>query len=176
MACGGEGDSRDAGRRRDPSVPSILPASTGEQHRKDSSSFQWDEVKGATAYDYGLSQDGTLVKEAELDRRNAIWTAWRRLPRLCLHGLGRGRDYKSPVHHRWPKQQERKIPAIPARNSVAYEDFGIPEAEEDGIAKGLPGSGRRRNVRHRRPWRQGLSRDQPQRQRFRGLSSSTIAP
>ena len=139
-ACGGE--------KQDPIVTPDTPKAPSapanvKLHKKTETSlqFQWDAVEGATSYAWELQKDGAKVNEGTVGTRNAT-----------VSGLTKATDYKfgvkavnaggsssmTWVDARTEGTDEPDPPTPPS--GQYYEQFSIPAAEEDGVARAFPGA------------------------------------
>ena len=138
-ACGGE--------KEDPVVPDTpkAPAAPANVrlHKATETSlqFQWDAVEGATSYAWEIQKDGAKVNEGTAGTRNAT-----------VSGLTKATDYKfgvkavnaggsssmTWVDARTEGSDEPDPPTPPS--GQYYEQFSIPAAEEDGVARAFPGA------------------------------------
>ena len=104
--------------------------------------FQWEAVQYAVSYDWELQQGGMKVKDGTSKNRNVIIT-----------GLTKATDYRFGVKAvnengssamAWiDARTEGTIdppPTPPGPEGMAYEDFGIPACEEDGLVRAFPGA------------------------------------
>ena len=105
--------------------------------------FQWDPQSGVK-FSYTLTQGSTTVKEGTTSNRN-----------VKLDGLTKGTTYKftvyavageqksagATVEARTAGEEDPVDPGTdPGDTKIAYEEFGIPAAEEDGMARAFPGA------------------------------------
>ena len=108
-------------------------------------SFQWKATEGATAYDWRLLEGTTEVQTGNVSVRNAV-----------ISGLTPGTTYKFSVRSintagksAWSEYIEAATsgssvtpgpgPEDPALSRF-YDEFRIPEAEEDGTPRAFPGA------------------------------------
>ena len=142
LACGGGKDTpvTPEGGGETPAVNPSAPTGL-KLHRAEETSlqFQWDDMKGATAYDYTLSLDGTSVREGSVKTRNVSLVGLAKATTYSFTVYSLAKDYKSSGTTIEAKTAGKEDPG-PGTGSVAYEDFGIPAAEEDGIARAFPGA------------------------------------
>lgn len=145
-ACGGgnEGGEDDPGKITAPEAPSAVALHSSSET---SLTFQWSLVSGATSYDWTLSQGGSTVQEGSVTARN-----------VAISGLTAGTTYSFSVRSvagdqtsAWTTPVEAttdeakvdpdpEVPEQPDPGSVSYEEFLIPSAEEDGVARAFPGA------------------------------------
>ena len=119
-----------------PSAPTGLKVHKAEET---SLQFQWDDMKGATSYDYTLSLDGTLLQEGNVKTRNVTVSGLTKATTYTFTVFSLAKDFKSSGSSVSAKTAGTEDPA-PGPVSIAYEDFGIPAAEEDGVARAFPGA------------------------------------
>ncbi len=119
-----------------PSAPTGLKVHKAEET---SLQFQWDDMKGATSYDYTLSLDGTLLQEGNVKTRNVTVSGLTKATTYTFTVYSLAKDFKSSGSSVPAKTAGTEDPA-PGPVSIAYEDFGIPAAEEDGVARAFPGA------------------------------------
>jgi hypothetical protein len=103
--------------------------------------FQWETVQYAGSYEWELQQGGAKVKDGTTKNRNVIIT-----------GLTKATDYRFGVKAvnengssalTWIDARTAGTvdpPQPPAPEGMAYEEFGIPTQEEDGLARAFPGA------------------------------------
>ena len=119
-----------------PSAPTGLRVHKAEETALQ---FQWDDMKGATSYDYTLSLDGTLLQEGNVKTRNVTVSGLTKATTYTFTVYSLAKDFKSSGSSVPAKTAGTEDPA-PGPVSIAYEDFGIPAAEEDGVARAFPGA------------------------------------
>ena len=138
-ACGG--------KKEDPVVPDTPKAPSAPANVKlhkateTSLQFQWDAVEGAASYAWELQKDGAKVNEGTVGTRNA-----------SVSGLTKATDYKFGVKAvnaggsssmTWvdarTEGSDEPVPPTPPSGQY-YEQFSIPAAEEDGVARAFPGA------------------------------------
>ena len=101
--------------------------------------FQWTAVSGATSYSWQLTRGGSLEKEGKVTSRN-----------VTVSDLSKATDYRFGVKavndagesdFAWADARTAgEETPVPQPAKVAYEDFAIPSAEEDGVARAFPGA------------------------------------
>ena len=104
--------------------------------------FQWDAVEGATSYAWEIQKEGAKVNEGTVGTRNAT-----------VSGLTKATDYRFGVKAvnaggsssvTWvdAKTEGTVDPPTPPTppSGQYYEQFSIPSAEEDGVARAFPGA------------------------------------
>ena len=133
-----------------PEVPGVPEGIKLHSATETSLSFQWTAVANATSYDWRLLEDQTEVRTGSGTVRNAI-----------INDLTPGKTYKFGVrsvnaagtsawsayveastegaHTPGPGPVDPVDPVDPV-TSENYEDFLIPEAEEDGTPRAFPGA------------------------------------
>ena len=119
-----------------PSAPTGLRVHKAEETALQ---FQWDDMKGATSYDYTLTLDGTLLQEGNVKTRNVTVSGLTKATTYTFTVYSLAKDFKSSGSSVPAKTAGTEDPA-PGPVSIAYEDFGIPAAEEDGVARAFPGA------------------------------------
>ena len=119
-----------------PSAPTGLKVHKAEET---SLQFQWDDMKGATSYDYTLSLDGTLLQEGNVKTRNVTVSGLTKATTYTFTVYSLAKDFKSSGSSVPAKTAGTEDPA-PGPVSIAYEDFMIPAVEEDGVARAFPGA------------------------------------
>ena len=139
-ACGGE--------KQDPIVTPDTPKAPSapanvKLHKATETSlqFQWDAVEGATSYAWEIQKDGAKVNEGSVGTRN-----------VTVSGLTKATNYRFGVKAvnaggsssmTWAdaKTEGTDDPEPPTPPSGQYyEQFSIPSAEEDGVARAFPGA------------------------------------
>ena len=141
MACGGKDTPvTPEGGGETPAVNPSAPTGL-KLHRAEETSlqFQWDDMKGATAYDYTLSLDGAPVQQGSVKTRNVSLVGLAKATTYSFTVYSLAKDYKSSGTTIEAKTAGKEDPG-PGPASIAYEDFRIPSAEEDGIARAFPGA------------------------------------
>ena len=124
---------------KQPTGLKVLDSKTTET----SLSFQWDAQSGVK-FSYELKQGSTTVKDGTTTNRN-----------VKLDGLTKATTYKFTVYAVAGDKKSSGAtveattagepddpgdPGDPGDPTIAYEEFGIPAAEEDGIARAFPGA------------------------------------
>lgn len=138
---GGGGETPSTVTPQQPTGLKVLDNKTTET----SLTFQWD-VQSGVKFSYVLTQGSTTVKEGSTSNRN-----------VKLDGLTKATTYKFTVFAVVGDSKSAGA-AIEAKTAgeddpgvdpgvdpgtdptIAYEEFGIPEVEEDGIARAFPGA------------------------------------
>ncbi len=122
---------------KQPSGLKVLDSKTTET----TLTFQWDAQSGVK-FSYELTQGSTTVKDGTTTNRN-----------VKVDGLTKATTYKFTVYAVAGDKKssgasveattagEPDDPSDPGDDpTIAYADFGIPAAEEDGIARAFPGA------------------------------------
>lgn len=124
-------------------TPAVNPsAPTGlKLHKAEETSlqFQWDEMKGATSYDYTLTLDGAALQEGNVKTRNVTLSGLTKATAYTFTVYSVAKDYKSSGTTLQAKTAGTADPA-PGPVSIDYEAFRIPAAEEDGVPRAFPGA------------------------------------
>jgi len=139
-ACGSTGKSEPEGTSSTPSAPDglVIHGETTET----TLIFKWNVVSGATSYEWTLTQAGEEVKNGATKNRSAI-----------VDGLSKATDYRFGVKavsaagasaYTWidartAGESEEEDPDSHA-SAETYAKLGIPQAEEDGVARAFPGA------------------------------------
>ena len=127
----------------EPEKPSIPAVPTGLSLHgtpsETSLTFQWTAVSGATSYSWQLTKVGSIEKEGTVSSRN-----------VAVNGLTKATDYRFGVKavndagesdFAWVDARTAgEDTPVPPPSKIAYEDFAIPSAEEDGVARAFPGA------------------------------------
>lgn len=119
-----------------PSAPTGLKVHKAEET---SLQFQWDDMKGATSYDYTLSLDGTLLQEGNVKTRNVTVSGLTKATTYTFTVYSLAKDFKSSgssVSAKTAGTEDSIVDPV----SIGYEDFMIPAVEEDGVARAFPGA------------------------------------
>lgn len=119
-----------------PSAPTGLKVHKAEET---SLQFQWDDMKGATSYDYTLSLDGTLLQEGNVKTRNVTVSGLTKATTYTFTVYSLAKDFKSSGSSVSAKTAGTEDPIVNPV-SIGYEDFMIPAVEEDGVARAFPGA------------------------------------
>ena len=140
-ACGGK-DEPVAPADNTPKAPSAPANVKLHKATETSLQFQWDAVEGATSYAWEIQKEGAKVSEGTVGTRNAT-----------VSGLTKATDYRFGVKAvnaggsssvTWvdAKTEGTVDPPTPPTppSSQYYEQFSIPAAEEDGVARAFPGA------------------------------------
>ena len=141
VACGGK-DEPVAPVDNTPKAPSAPTNVKLHKATETSLQFQWDAVEGATSYAWEIQKEGTKVNEGTVGTRNAT-----------VSGLTKATDYRFGVKAvnaggsssaTWvdAKTEGTVDPPTPPTPPAGqyYEQFSIPAAEEDGVARAFPGA------------------------------------
>ena len=140
-ACGGK-DEPVAPADNTPKAPSAPANVKLHKATETSLQFQWDAVEGATSYAWEIQKEGAKVSEGTVGTRNAT-----------VSGLTKATDYRFGVKAvnaggsssvTWvdAKTEGTVDPPTPPTppSGQYYEQFSIPAAEEDGVARAFPGA------------------------------------
>ena len=140
VCCGGDGPDPKA---EAPATPDGL---TLHSRTRTSLTFQWNPVENVTGYDYTLTEGSAEVKGGSVRTRN-----------VSIDGLSAGTEYRFAVRavnaagtSSWSAWLEASTEAEPdpgpgpgpgpEPSDKYYEQFSIPAAEEDGVARAFPGA------------------------------------
>ena len=141
-ACGKNGEDGDT-----PAVPAVPTGVKLHSSTETSLTFQWTAVEGAASYDWRLIQGTTEAQSGNTATRN-----------VSVPGLTAGTAYRFSVRSVSPAGKSEWSAAVDASTQVSetpgpgpgpgpgpvdpkyYDDFLIPEAEEDGEARAFPGA------------------------------------
>ena len=140
VSCGGNGNSEEPVAKA-PAVPSGI---TLHSKTETSLSFQWEAVAGASSYEWKLLKDSEAIKESTSVNRNAVIyglkknTTYRFAVRSVAGDLHS--EYSAFLEATTEGEQEPPQPPQPPVSGLAYSDFDIPAAEEDGTARAFPGA------------------------------------
>ena len=136
-ACGGSKDPQpDTPEQKAPAAPSNLVLHSATETTL---TFQWDAVAGAT-YLWQLTQSGTVVEEGKVSTRNV---SIKNLTKATAYRFGvQSTNSAGTSAFTWIDATTAGTPdpepgPAPAK---AYEEFAIPAAEEDGLARAFPGA------------------------------------
>ena len=127
--------------------PAVLDVPTGlslHSATQTSLTFQWSPVSGAVSYDWKLMQGSIQVQTGSANGRN-----------VTVSSLEPGTAYQFSVRAFSPESTSGWSTALTARteegdtpgpgptpgeSSIKYEEYKIPTAEEDGVARAFPGA------------------------------------
>ena len=130
-----------------PKAPAVPVNLTLHRSTENSLSFQWDEVEGATSYDWTLTQGGSMVKEGTSTARNAIITGLAKATTyaFCVRSVAGelSSSYSQAIEATTagtPDPSGPDTPGTPGTSDFDYSEFRIPEAEEDGKPRAFPGA------------------------------------
>lgn len=103
--------------------------------------FQWDPQSGVK-FSYTLTQGSTTVKEGSTSNRNVKVDGLTKATTYQFTVFAVVGDSKSAGATLEAKTAGEDDPGVdPGTDpTIAYEEFGIPEAEEDGMARAFPGA------------------------------------
>lgn len=140
LSCGAKDNPSEGGEVL-PQAPGAPAALSLHSFDETSLTFQWTAVSGADSYSWTLSQAGTEVKNGSVKGRN-----------VKVEGLTKATDYRfgvkavnaggeSAYTFLDARTAGEATPAPgPVPTGIEYEDFAIPAAEEDGVARAFPGA------------------------------------
>lgn len=127
-----------------PKAPAVPVNLTLHRSTENSLSFQWDEVEGATSYDWTLTQGGSMVKEGTSTARNAIITGLAKATTyaFCVRSVAGelSSSYSQAIEATTAGTPDPSGPDTPGTSDFDYSEFRIPEAEEDGKPRAFPGA------------------------------------
>ena len=140
LSCGGNKVEPDnGGTAVQPSQPTGLTVYKAEET---SLTFQWDDMK--CSYAYSLTQGGTTVDEGNVGTRNKSFSGLKPATTYKFTVYSVSGTYKSAGTS---IEANTTAPSTPdpgtnpgEGSSVSYEEFAIPAAEEDGVARAFPGA------------------------------------
>ena len=103
--------------------------------------FQWDAVEGAASYSWELQKDGAKVKEGTAGTRNATVTELTKATnyRFGVKAVNAGGSSSMTWVDARTEGTDEPDPPTPPFGQY-YEQFSIPAAEEDGVARAFPGA------------------------------------
>ena len=134
----GGGDNPEAAK---PSAPTGLKIHKAEET---SLQFQWDDMQGATSYDYTLALDGAVLQEGNVKTRNAVLSGLAKATTYTFTVYSLAKDFKSSGSSISAKTAGTADPDPgpgPSGVKVTYADFGIPASEDaDGEPRAFPGA------------------------------------
>ena len=140
LSCGAKDNPSEGGETL-PQAPGAPAALSLHSSDETSLTFQWTAVSGADSYSWTLSQAGTEVKNGSVKGRN-----------VKVEGLTKATDYRfgvkavnaggeSAYTFLDARTAGEATPGPgPVPTGIEYEDFAIPAAEEDGVARAFPGA------------------------------------
>ena len=140
LSCGAKDNPSEGGEvlPQAPGAPAALSLHSSDET---SLTFQWTAVSGADSYFWTLSQAGSEVKSGTVRGRN-----------VKVEGLTKATDYRfgvkavnaggeSAYTFLDARTAGEATPGPgPVPTGIEYEDFAIPAAEEDGVARAFPGA------------------------------------
>lgn len=134
---GGGGETPSTVTPKQPTGLKVLDNKTTET----SLTFQWD-VQSGVKFSYVLTQGSTTVKEGSTSNRNVKVDGLTKATTYQFTVFAVVGDSKSAGATLEAKTAGEDEPGVdPGTDpTIAYEEFGIPEAEEDGIARAFPGA------------------------------------
>ena len=106
--------------------------------------FQWDAQSGVK-FSYTLTVAGTTVKEGTTANRNVKLDGLTKATTYKFTVCAVAGDQKSAGASVEAKTEGEEDPVDPGTDpggdtKIAYEEFGIPAVEEDGVARAFPGA------------------------------------
>ena len=140
LSCGAKDNPSEGGETL-PQAPGAPAALSLHSFDETSLTFQWTAVSGADSYSWTLSQAGAEVKSGTVKGRN-----------VKVEGLTKATDYRfgvkavnaggeSAYTFLDARTAGEATPGPgPVPTGIEYEDFAIPAAEEDGVARAFPGA------------------------------------
>ena len=140
LSCGAKDNPSEGGETL-PQAPGAPAALSLHSSDETSLTFQWTAVSGADSYFWTLSQAGSEVKSGTVKGRN-----------VKVEGLTKATDYRfgvkavnaggeSAYTFLDARTAGEATPGPgPVPTGIEYEDFAIPAAEEDGVARAFPGA------------------------------------
>ena len=140
LSCGAKDNPSEGGETL-PQAPGAPAALSLHSFDETSLTFQWTAVSGADSYSWTLSQAGSEVKSGTVKGRN-----------VKVEGLSKATDYRfgvkavnaggeSAYTFLDARTAGEATPGPgPVPTGIEYEDFAIPAAEEDGVARAFPGA------------------------------------
>lgn len=136
-ACGGSKDPQpDTPEQKAPATPANLVLHSATETTL---TFQWDAVAGAT-YQWQLTHSGAVVEEGKVSTRNV---SVKNLTKATSYRFGvQATNSAGTSAFTWIDATTAGSPDPdpgPAPTK-AYEEFAIPSAEEDGLARAFPGA------------------------------------
>jgi len=134
---GGGSETPSAVTPKQPTGLKVLDNKTTET----SLTFQWDPQSGVK-FSYTLTQGSTTVKEGSTSNRNVKVDGLTKATTYQFTVFAVVGDSKSAGATLEAKTAGEDDPGVdPGTDpTIAYEEFGIPEAEEDGMARAFPGA------------------------------------
>ena len=136
-ACGGSKEPQpDTPEQKAPATPANLVLHSATENTL---TFQWDAVAGAT-YVWQLTQSGAVVEEGKASTRNV---SVKNLTKATSYRFGvQATNSAGTSAMTWIDATTAGTPdpdpdPTPTK---AYEEFAIPAAEEDGLARAFPGA------------------------------------
>ena len=134
-ACGGSKEPQpDTPEQKAPAAPAnlVLHSST-----ETTLTFQWDAVAGAT-YVWQLTQSGAVVEEGKVSTRNV---SVKNLTKATAYRFGvQATNSAGASAFTWIDATTAGTVDPEPAPGPKYEEFAIPAAEEDGLARAFPGA------------------------------------
>lgn len=136
-ACGGSKEPQpDTPEQKAPATPANLVLHSATENTL---TFQWDAVAGAT-YVWQLTQSGAVVEEGKASTRNV---SVKNLTKATSYRFGvQATNSAGASAFTWidATTAGSPDPDPDPTPTKAYEEFAIPAAEEDGLARAFPGA------------------------------------
>ncbi len=135
IACGGKVDEPE---KKALEAPVGLKLHSQED---DSFTFQWESVEGALSYDWQLlDESGSPAMDGNVTKRNVTVAPVSKGVHYKFHVRSVGEDETSPWSASVDAFIEVVVPPGPGVEEISYDDFKMPSAEEDGVARAFPGA------------------------------------
>ena len=138
-ACGEE--------EKGPETPKVPDTPSGlalHSSTETSLTFQWSAVAGAESYDWRLLKGGSEEQSGNVTTRNVVISNLTPGTEYSFNvrsvAAGGNSSWSSTLNVSTDKAEEQTPDNPPSGDSSRYEEFGIPESEEDGIARAFPGA------------------------------------
>lgn len=140
FSCGGT-QTQKTGDTSNPSAPTGLTLNDASET---SLVFKWNNMEGATGYEWLLTRGGATVQSGSVTgQRYVDITGLHKATTYLFQVLSIGQDgYKSAASslEATTLGVNQDPPAPPTPDSISYADFLIPSVEEDGPACAFPGA------------------------------------
>jgi len=139
ISCGG-------GSKEDPEGKGLSAPENLKLHAATATglTFQWSPVSAAISYDWQLTREGSAVDHGTVTQRNVAIgnlspaTAYR-FGVCAVDGIG-NKSEMSWIDASTGGDSTPEDPVDPQPSGIAYEEYLIPAAEEDGAARAFPGA------------------------------------
>ena len=140
LACSCE----DKNKPQEPSVPAAPEGIVLHSATETTLAFQWTPVADATSYGWRLLQESTEVQKGTTTSRSVSISGLEKASNYrfsvrSINGAGSS-DWSAFVEAKTEGTSEQVPVDPPVVNPTRYEDFGIPEYEEDGTPRAFPGA------------------------------------